>query len=66
MEQNRQITALSVSVEDAARVVGYSRSGVYELIASGELKAFKIGRRRLILMSELKLWVERAAKAGAR
>ncbi len=66
MEQNQQLTPLSVSVEDAARVVGYSRSGVYELIASGELKTFKIGRRRLILMSELKLWVERAAKAGAR
>lgn len=66
MDQNQQISPLSVSVEDAARVVGYSRSGVYELIASGELKAFKLGRRRLILMSELKSWVERAAQAGAR
>jgi excisionase family DNA binding protein len=53
-------------VEDAARVVGYSRSGVYELIASGDLKAFKLGRRRLILMTELKAWIERAAKEGAR
>lgn len=66
MEQAHQITTLSVSVEDAARIVGYSRSGVYELIASGDLKAFKLGRRRLILMTELKAWIERAAKAGAR
>lgn len=60
------IAPLAVSVEDAARVVGYSRSGVYELIASGDLKAFKLGRRRLILMTELKAWIERAAKEGAR
>jgi len=61
-----QPTALSVSVEDAARIVGYSRSGVYELIAKGQIKTFKLGRRRLILMSELKAWIERAAKEGAR
>jgi len=66
MTSAEQIAPLSVSVEDAARIVGYSRSGVYELIASGDLKAFKVGRRRLILMTELKAWVERAAKAGAR
>ncbi|KJZ43454.1 helix-turn-helix domain-containing protein [Pseudomonas fluorescens] len=66
MEQAHQIAPLSVSVEDAARIVGYSRSGVYELIASGDLKAFKLGRRRLILMTELKAWIERAAKDGAR
>lgn len=57
---------LSVSVEEAARIVGYSRSGIYEVIAKGELKAFKLGKRRLILVAELKAWIERAAKAGAR
>lgn len=66
MNQAQQIAPLSVSVEDAAKIVGYSRSGVYELIASGDLKAFKLGRRRLILMTELKTWIERAAKDGAR
>ncbi|AMB86675.1 DNA-binding protein [Pseudomonas agarici] len=66
MNQAQQIAPLSVSVEDAAKIVGYSRSGVYELIASGDLKAFKLGRRRLILMAELKAWIERAAQAGAR
>lgn len=66
MEQANQIAPLSVSVEDAARIVGYSRSGVYELIAAGDLKAFKLGRRRLILMTELKAWIERTAQVGAR
>ncbi|VVM47864.1 hypothetical protein PS662_00630 [Pseudomonas fluorescens] len=66
MNHPEHIAPLAVSVEDAARVVGYSRSGVYELIASGDLKAFKLGRRRLILMTELKAWIERAAKEGAR
>ena len=66
MNNPEHIVPLAVSVEDAARVVGYSRSGVYELIASGDLKAFKLGRRRLILMTELKAWIERAAKEGAR
>ncbi|SDU39584.1 helix-turn-helix domain-containing protein [Pseudomonas yamanorum] len=66
MTSSEQIEPLSVSVEGAARIVGYSRSGVYELIASGDLKAFKLGRRRLILMTELRAWIERAAKAGTR
>jgi excisionase family DNA binding protein len=66
MNPAEQFAPLSVSVEDAARIVGYSRSGVYELIASGDLKAFKLGRRRLILITELKTWIERAAKDGAR
>jgi len=66
MEQKNQIEPLSVSVEDAARIVGFSRSSIYELIAKGEVKTFKIGRRRLVLMTELKSWVERAAGVGAR
>jgi excisionase family DNA binding protein len=59
-------TPISVSVEEAARLVGHSRSGIYEVIAQGELKAFKLGKRRLILMTELKAWIERAAREGSR
>lgn len=58
--------SLSVSVEEAARLTNHSRSGIYEVIASGDLKAFKLGRRRLILVTELKAWIERVAKDGAR
>ncbi|AAO53833.1 helix-turn-helix domain-containing protein [Pseudomonas syringae group genomosp. 3] len=66
MSQLAVTPQLSVSVEEAARLVGHSRSGIYEVIASGDLKAFKLGKRRLILMTELRAWIERAAKAGAR
>ena len=66
MSQLAATPQLSVSVEEAARLVGHSRSGIYEVIASGDLKAFKLGKRRLILVTELRAWIERAAKAGAR
>jgi excisionase family DNA binding protein len=66
MNQAEQIAPLAVSVEEAARIVGFSRSGIYEQIATGDLKAFKLGRRRLILMTELKSWVERAAQENAK
>lgn len=66
MSQIAQSTPLSISVEEAARLTGYTRSGIYEVMALGELKAFKLGKRRLILMTELKAWIERAAKVGAR
>lgn len=66
MSQIAQSTPLSVSVEEAARLTGYTRSGIYEVMALGELKAFKLGKRRLILMTELKAWIERAAKEGTR
>lgn len=55
-----------MSVEESARILGISRSATYELIAQGEIKTFKIGRRRLALASELKAFIERAAKVGAR
>lgn len=66
MSQIASCPPLSVSVEEAARLVGHTRSGIYEVIALGELKAFKLGKRRLILMTELKSWIERAAREGAR
>ncbi|PLU84779.1 DNA-binding protein [Pseudomonas plecoglossicida] len=66
MEQAQQVVPLSVGVEEAGRILGISRSATYEFIASGELKTFKIGRRRLALMSELKAFIERAAKDGSR
>lgn len=57
---------LAVSPEDAGRLTGHTRSAIYEAIAEGDLKAFKSGRRRLVLMTELSIWIERKAKEGAR
>ncbi|WP_060538768.1 helix-turn-helix domain-containing protein [Pseudomonas sp. NBRC 111125] len=66
MEQAQQLAPLSVGVDDIGRILGISRSATYECIAKGEIKTFKIGRRRLALMTELKAFIERAAKEGGR
>jgi excisionase family DNA binding protein len=50
---------ISVSVEEAAQRLGSTRTAVYELIARGTLRSFKIGKRRLIAVTELERFVER-------
>lgn len=57
---------LSVGPEQAAQMTGTTRSAVYEAIARGDLVSFKAGKRRLILVEELKAWLNRMAKEGAR
>ncbi|HEE9762291.1 MULTISPECIES: helix-turn-helix domain-containing protein [Pseudomonas] len=66
MEHAKQLAPLSVGIEDAARSLGIARSMMYEMVGKGEIQSFKIGRRRLILASELKSFIERAAKDGSR
>lgn len=38
----------AVSIVEATRLTGLSRSTIYELLREGRLKSIKIGRRRLI------------------
>ncbi len=45
MEQEARLT---MSVEDAARVLGISRAFAYELVARGELPHLRLGRRLLV------------------
>lgn len=63
----QQLTpSISVGVDEAARLIGVARSMLYELIARGEIDSFKIGRRRLILMSNLMLFVQRQAEFNSK
>ena len=39
---------LTMSVEEAARVLGIGRSSCYEAVARGEIRSVRVGRRRLI------------------
>ncbi len=39
---------LSYTVEHFLAVTGLNRKGFYSLVASGELRTFKVGRRRMI------------------
>lgn len=57
---------LVVGPDEAARMTAHSRSGIYKAIAGGELKSFKTGKRRLILVRELEVWINRVARDNAK
>jgi excisionase family DNA binding protein len=50
---------LAVSVDEAAMILGVSRSTVYALMGDGLLPYFKIGRRRLIYRKDLEEFIRR-------
>lgn len=52
------IEPVSVSVEDAAHLLGVSAPTVYQLIQRGGLPAFKAGSRTLIGVAALRRWVD--------
>lgn len=56
---------LSYTVPDACAQIGVGRSTFYELIASGEIRTFKIGTRTLVPASELVAFIERKMKEAA-
>jgi hypothetical protein len=45
---------LAVTVEEGRRIIGLGTTKVWELIASGDLKSLRIGRRRLILYQSIR------------
>ena len=60
--QPRQQTAdlsrvLALSVSEAAKAAGVSRSVLYEVMRTGGLKFAKLGTRRLILVDDLHEWL---------
>jgi excisionase family DNA binding protein len=50
---------LLYSPQQAAQLLGYGRSQVFELIARGELESFKEGRLRKIPAAALTDYIER-------
>ena len=53
MQQAGQVKRAAISPDEAALMVGLSRSRIYQLIGSGELRSIKVGRRRLVPMSAI-------------
>jgi excisionase family DNA binding protein len=47
------IKPITVSVQECARIIGISRSMIYEAIGQGELDAHKDGDRTLITMASI-------------
>ncbi|MAE20839.1 helix-turn-helix domain-containing protein [Pseudomonas chengduensis] len=67
MTQQHQATApIAVGVEDAARLIGITRSKLYEMLAEGKIRSFKLGRRRLIQVQELEFFIQRHANENGR
>lgn len=52
------IAPIAVAIEDASRIVGVSRTRIFEAIRNSELSARKAGRSTIIEIEELKRWVK--------
>ena len=54
---------LAFSIDEAGHVSSVGRTLIYKEIASGNLRATKVGRRTVILVDDLKAWL--VAKASS-
>jgi excisionase family DNA binding protein len=55
---------LQVDVVEAARLLGYSRATVYQMLSSGELPSTRHGVSRRIPVVALRAWVEAHTEHG--
>ncbi|MBS0474319.1 MAG: helix-turn-helix domain-containing protein [Proteobacteria bacterium] len=53
------VEPICVKVNEAARMIGVGRTKLYELIASGEIEAIKLGKSTRITTASLKKLVMR-------
>jgi excisionase family DNA binding protein len=53
------VEPLLVRVEEAARMLSLSRSTVYEMLDSGELRSVRRGTARRIPVTALRTWIAR-------
>ena len=54
LNQKTSIEPLALSINEAVRVSGLSRSEIYRLLASDRIKAVKSGRTTLVVTNTLK------------
>ncbi|CAA9395470.1 MAG: hypothetical protein AVDCRST_MAG75-1808 [uncultured Propionibacteriaceae bacterium] len=59
VEGRRSVPAVLYDVDEAAEALRLSRSALYELIRSGQLRSVKAGRRRLVPVAALTEYVAR-------
>lgn len=65
MKETNQLEPLAHSPDRAAQRIGISTRAVYTAIAAGEIRSFKIGKRRLITEQELQGFVQRKMAVAA-
>lgn len=63
MDESQNSGRLTVTVEEAAALLGISRGSAYTAVANGELPVLRVGRRLLVPRLALERLLERA---GAR
>lgn len=56
----------ALTIDNAARFSGLSRSRIYELMGAGDLKSFKVGSRRMIMLDDMKAFLDQAAHSQAK
>jgi excisionase family DNA binding protein len=55
---------VTISVEEAAVLLGVGRTVAYGLVLGGQLRSVKIGRRRLVIRASIEEYVARLDSAG--
>lgn len=60
------IQPYALTIDNAARFSGLSRSRIYELMGAGGLKSFKVGSRRMIMLEDMKSFLDHAAGQQAK
>ena len=65
MEQSVEPIARLHPIESAMDRLGLRRSKVYELLASGQLRSVKVGRRRLVSEAALVEFIESLDASGS-
>lgn len=53
MSDHNEVQREALSIDEVREVLGLGRTRIYQAIAGGELKAKKIGRRTIILRTDL-------------
>ena len=59
------IEKLTVTIPEACAMTGLGRSTIYRLFDDGKLKRRKVGKRSLILMSDLREYIESLTDSAA-
>lgn len=59
LRDQTSIRPITVRIPDAAKMLGLSRSRIYELITSGDIEVIKLGRATLVPVAGLEALIER-------
>lgn len=65
MEPDERREALTITVEQAGRLLGISRALAYELVRRGELPALRLGRRLVVPADAIDAMLERSRGGAA-